>query len=326
MAATLHGRHKWSGGRDAEGYRQFTLVNHVKTSSRDDGPFVVMSCAGLPTPGSTWLYGNDNDPWCYCLPTMKVTTYGTKDGHPGRNWLVEQQFTNKPGKRCNDTTIDDPLQEPQKLSGSFVNYIKEIVYDKDGQMVKTSSHELIRGPQVEFDHSRMKVNVSQNVGSLELDVLAAMINTVNYATLWTMAPRCVKLSQASWKRELVGVCSYYYTRDFEFDIDADTFDHDALDEGTKVLHGHWNDNGTVPGWTLDNIGGSAPDADNPTHFDRYKDRNGENCRVILDGTGLPADTHIISGTGSGNSGQPGSIHIAHYQESNFLLLGIPTTF
>jgi hypothetical protein len=43
-------------------------------------------------------------------------------------------------------------------------------------------------------------------------------------------------------------------------------------------------------WVLDTIGGALPDPANPQHFDRYKDRNGENTKVILNGAGIPADS------------------------------------
>lgn len=149
-------------------------------------------------------------------------------------------------------------------------------------------------------------------------------------------------------------------------------------------------------WILDNVSpGVKPDPKNPNHFIRYKDQNGENARLLLDGQGKPAlplrgggissidaiagsdddfkvftllphllrngDTVRISGVtgltaanglwkvtvtsnssftlngsahmengvpmgGRWSTGGVGLIVVQKYSESNFLLLGIPTSF
>jgi len=126
----------------------------------------------------------------------------------------------------------------------------------------------------------------------------------------------------------------------------ETFDRELLDEGTKVLKGHWG-RGMVRlppaqggimfdeghGWVVDDISPSytdqnlqivpakEADPDNPSHFIRFKDRNNENARVILNGAGLPWDPSAeTSGTADD---EPGRIRVEKYGESNFLLLGIP---
>jgi hypothetical protein len=58
-----------------------------------------------------------------------------------------------------------------------------------------------------------------------------------------------------------------------------------------------------------------PDSTNPQHFIRYKDRNGENARVLLDGAGIPIE----------DGATPVYRDVEYYPESNFLLLGIPLT-
>ena len=118
-------------------------------------------------------------------------------------------------KRCNTTSIENPLAEPQKVSGTFIKYTRELVWDKDGDLLIYSSHEPIKGGDVEFDRNRPSVRVEQNVSGLGLATFAAMVDTLNDATLWGLVARCIKLDNVSWERKLYGVCTYYYTRIFD---------------------------------------------------------------------------------------------------------------
>lgn len=397
-AAVRGGPRIWGGSRDDEGYREFTVRHIVKTTNKADGPYMVMFAAGLPAIGSVWNFGNDLDVWAFCYPYMKVDLHQHKEGDPHYWWAVDQKFSTKPLSRCQDTQVEDPLLEPQQVSGNFGKYTIEAVYDRFGSLIKSSSHEQIRGRQVEFDNNKPSVTIRQNVASLGLSTFAQMIDTVNDGPMWGLSERMVKLSNAPWERKVFGQCRYYYTRTFDFDIDYKTFDRRALDEGTKALNGHWttsatsgsgmtvnitsvsttgaitgvatvtggtdypasttfqiavtggggtlgvvtastNSSGVVTGvtlsaggsgysvtgiastatgtgWVLDNIFGVTPNPDNPQHFTRYKDRNGENTRAILNGRGTPV----------ANVSEAAQIDVAYYQESNFFTLGIPTSF
>lgn len=299
--------------RDREGHRTHVYKFLVYTDDYLDGPFIAGSAPGLPLVGSALFIGNDIDPWAFCLPDLEVVPKSSTSDKPEveHYWIVTMTFSTRPLFRCQDQSIEDPLLEPDRISGSFVKYTKEVTKDKDGNFIQNSSHELIKGPLVEFDHNRPTVRIEQNVTALELDVFSPLIDTVNDSPLWGLPARTIKLSNVSWQRKLYGTCSYYYTRILDFDVDFNTFDRTALDEGTKVLHGHWEDTG----WVLDDINGSPPDPDNPQHFDRFKDRKEENATTVLDGAGKPYD-------GSG-TGVPGSIDISYYAQSNFLVLGIP---
>ncbi len=313
--------------RDTEGHRDYRVEHIVVTTDSLDGPQVVMNAVGLPVIGSLWAFGNDLDVWAFCYPDMKVSVHQQKKGDATQYWKVEQKFSTRPLNRCQDETIEDPLLEPQKVSGSFVKYTQEVSEDRWGDAIKTSSHELIHGPQVEFDHNRPTVRIEQNVASLELALFTSMIDTLNDATLWGLGPRRIKLSNTTWERKIFATCDYYYTRVFDFDIDFGTFDREVLDEGTKALHGEWDTEAGCEGsaWQLIEICGEEPDPTNPSHFSRYKDRNDENTRVILDGEGKPWENAIETGTGTPDTG-PGKIPVEYYNESNFLLLGIPVEF
>lgn len=340
MTCIVRGGPRTVGGeRDEYGYRTFD-ISHIVEGDFTDGPANVMQCPTLPQVGDTWsILTGDGDPYCWFTPYMKVAIHQEKEGEKVQYWKVDQKATNKPMKRCNETQIDNPLEEPQKVSGSFVKYTQEVFRDRFGRPIKSSSHEILRGPGVEFDFNRPNVKIEQNVGSLELSLFSGMIDHVNDSDLWGLPKRCVKLSAASWERKLFGVCTYYYTRSFDFDIDANTFDRWLLDEGNKCLYGEWakntadmsngcridsSDSGSL--WKLLCINGSPPDKNNPQHFIRYKDRNGEMGRCILNGRGEPAALDPGTGTGTTGTAPPGYIYVEYYPETNFLTLGIPTTF
>ena len=290
MTATLHGGPiVWGLDRDEEGHRTFNVSFLAHTTDTADGPYKILTgITGLPIPGeSYWAYGNDVDTEAICSPATKLSLWNHVEGDPHHWWRFDYKFSTKRNtKRCQDTNVTDPLMEPDRVSGSFNKYTKEVMTDKDGKYIRSSSHEIIRGAQVEFDHNRPTVRIEQNRLLLGLDEFSQMIDGVNDVPMWGLPERTIKLSNVSWERKLYGVCSYYYTRTFEFDIDYATFDKAAMDEGTKVLNGRWGSDGS---WELTPINsyGLLPDPNNPAHFMRMKDRNGENMKVILDGFGQP---------------------------------------
>ncbi len=312
----------WEGERDEEGYRTWMLT-FVVGSDAGDGPAAVMLTAGLPLVGSLYTIGTDYDLWAYCTPYMKVRSAGnTTEGSKPKVWLVDMKFTTRPldRDRSNSPGVDDPTQEPDKVSGSFTKTTEEGIKDRYGNAILTSSFEQIRGPQNEWPKNKPKVRVEQKVPQLQADLWGPMIDTVNDAALWGFAARCWWLSDVSWEKKFHGNFDYYYVRTFEFDGDANTHDRDLLDEGTKALHGAWNaTTGAYDITPFDPFGLVTPDYLNPQHYIRFVDKNGNPARCILNGYG-----HPISGdSGTGTLDAAGRRHVEKANESNFLLLGIP---
>lgn len=311
VARILDGQTTWELERDAEGHRTYTTTFIVEADPTD-GPGIVLQTAGLPIPGDYWIVDNDVDVWAFCRWNAKIKPL--IDREPNRYWSAEFIFSTKPPdlKADRDTQspsgVEDPLLEPQKVSGSFVKFQEEAFYDRFGEPIVNSAFELQRGPKVEFDEDRQQINIEQNVPLLQLPLISLMSNRVNAFTLWGLPPRCIKLSSIRWDRKFYGHGNVYYTRMFEFDINYNTFDRDILDEGTMVLHGHWDKDSET--WVLDNIAGLPPDYLNPSHFIQFKDRKGENSTVTLNGFGLPAG-FVVAGndmymamTSVANTGRP----------------------
>lgn len=292
------GPRSWTGGKDSEGNREYKIKFRVKTTDKRDGPAAAMQTAGLPTPGAIWNYGNDVDAEAWCRE--QCTMSGASEIGAGKPLLqldLEYTFSTKPeseGQKqgCETGSIKDPLLQPPKVKGNFAKYMEEASFNRFGRAILTSSFERVKGSQNEWDKNRPCVVVEHNVASLGLDIFTPMIDTVNSLTLWGIPRRCIKLSDVSWEALYYGLCYKYYKRVFNFDIRFDGFDRNVVDEGTKALRGDWDrtvGSPTYGRYVLDSSLDVATARLDPNNFVRFKDWNGENVPVILDGRGMPYD-------------------------------------
>lgn len=301
MAATLVGEYEVSAVRDEEGHREFTLSSRVRTSTVTDGPATVMATPGLPAIGVSWgtwsgCPWSEIDAWARCWPNLKVRMAYEGEG-PVTSWIVDQTFSTKPIKRCQDETVENPVNEPPQLSGSFLKLVREATEDRNGNVLQMSNRELMAGPAVERDDNRPTVRIQFNTLVLPLTTFAGMVDSVNDAALWGLGPRRIKLDNVSWEKKYYGVCNAYYTITYEFTIKFDQWTHRIVDEGNLVK--------------VD----PAADPTDPDSWVQAQDNHDENIRVLLDG--------------NGNRLAPGANPFVHqkeiYDEDNLLLLGIPST-
>jgi len=338
VAAYLAKHRSWKGSRDSDGNREYWLTSLVKTSSVDDGPAAVMQCPGLALPGSLWTFGNDIDLWAWCRPDMEISIKDEKEGDGALWWLVRQKFSTKTPtgeesrrneSSCYDQAAQDPLSEPDRISGAFVKekregqFAREISYYtgsvapdnlRSGPFqdipITNSAFERIHGPQNEWDELLPQVVIEQNVPLLQFDVLAQYRFHVNDAPLWGFPARCVKLSSIRWARNFYQQCYLYYTRTLEFDINPDTWDRNITDEATSYLKGTWS--GNPPVYTA----AAGADPRKQQHFVRAEDFKGGPKRFVLNGNGEPINA----------AADAGIVRVQYYEEANFLQLGIPLDF
>ena len=292
--ATALGRIDWGLTRDDDGNRTYNLRWLVE-GSVGDGPLTILGASGLASIGSTWGYGGDSDAWAFCHPESRVSPVLKKE--PGKFWFVDQTFTTKPLRRCQSSSIENPLLEPARLGGSFVRNKREATQDRDGKALKNSSHETYRGAVTEVDDSNHTVRVGLNVLTMNLPLYTQYAHCLNDATLWGMSAETIKYSYFSWVRKLYGTCTYYYSLDMDFEVNYNGWTRSILDEGTRYL---------APGGTDTNI----------VEYIQYKDPRGENSKVLLDGAG-----GILTDPDS-----PEYNDFDLYDTANLLLLGIPSTF
>lgn len=352
----------WGGGIDAEGHRTYKLKVQVE-AGYGDGPAAVLNTPGLPQPGSIWLYENVTDPWAWCDGSAEVA--GRQgDGQRETIWDLTYTYSTRPrgqrpgqgqgggkddrgqGKKCADNSIQNPLSEPPRTSGGSVRYQEEARVDKDGRPLRNTAFEPIKGPQATFDKSRGQVVVEQNVLNLELQTCKKMMDSVNDATLWDLPARCWKLSEFHWERKLYGTCYFYYTRRFVFESSVyvvpagglsvvylsgfgenlaagsvvSGWDRIIVDEASRVLNGEWKDNaGGGKKWVVANFrDGTVPDYTKQNHYVDLRNPTGAgNTRMFLSRT--------VRGTPATDATDLNLIMLKKYSESNFLLLGIPTS-
>jgi hypothetical protein len=256
-----------------------------------------MLCPGLPQIGDTWAIFGDLDLLAFCHPDLKVTPEVT--GEANTLWQAEQTFSTRAIKRCQSTSVDDPLLEPPEVSGTFTKYIREAYVDKDGDAITNSSLEIIRGELVEYDDPRPTVQVGMNVSTLPLATVTQILRQapLNSSTMWGLPARSVKLSNFTFTRKYYESCSVYYHIVYDFEINFDTWDRWMLDHGTRRLR-------------------DSGDDENPDDMIQHRNGNdGSLQTVLLDGSGgLLAP-----------GGTPVEIKIELFDESNLLLLGIPSS-
>lgn len=291
----------WTVQRDNEGHRDYEAIFLVEQESVEDGPNMALFADGLPNTGDVWDFGNDYDPWAFCQPETRVSRHQAIEGHRHLYWQVAKKFSTRPLKRCQDQSIENPLDEPPQISGSFTSYMKEAEKDRNGKHILSSSLEKITG--LERDIKMPTVVISMNSLSLDLATVTQVISSypLNDSAMWGVAARCVKLTNFSWERRLYGTCTFYYNRRFEFEIKFDTHDlTDVADAGFKVYKG-------------------SGSTSNPANYEVYKDDKGENTQTPI----------LLNGSGSINPDPVGSPvflpTIELYGQSNLLLLGIPSS-
>jgi hypothetical protein len=234
------------------------------------------------------------------------------------------------------------MLEPMRISGSFTQVQKEVQYDLDGNHLVNSAGEPFTGAQVTFQYARATVRIEQNVSSLGLSTFSSMINTVNQYPLWNCPARTVRLTNVPWERKVWQACYFFYVRTFEFEVDlynkdADGmqigFDHDIIDSGNLCLRGRWDVDSESSTYDTYVLAPGVPSAlyrgypINPGDLIPYKNKDGDHSRVMLDGYGRPASARVTpNGGGTITTDPPAHYVVQYYRESDFLQLGIPSSF
>lgn len=312
---------EWTGKRDMDLHRTYNVKFLIETDDIEDGPQLVTYALDLPNVGDPWTYGNDNDQYAVCTPIVQCETVLKRESNFW--WILSYEFTTRPWLACLTDQLTNPISQPDYISGSFVTYqertCKKLNGDGSvttgtgsGTYTSTSTSNTIISSSLEpiwvsKDKNRPTVSISQTRASLGLSIFSQMIDTLNDSTLWGLPPRCIKLRNVPWKRMVWGRCNYYYQRTLEFDINYKTFDETELrDQGHRVID--------KKKLELD----PYLDRTNPDNFTRACDERGNINKIVL-----------LNGQGEMCTDPTNHEHfiptVQLYEESNFLILGVPAT-
>lgn len=211
---------------DEEGYRDYNIRWQVRTNL-DEGPLAAMTAPGLPLLGSGYVH----DPWC--IYQGKGGSRLKKVDGSKRIWDVNTAFTNRPCKRDNSNTRQDPLAEPPQWSGGNNKFQEEVRVDKDGNPLVNSAKEPLTG--IQRDKNRPTLQLVMNVAWMNLTLLGGYLDAVNSNVQWGKAVRTLKCENFTWQKHYAQTGYPYYSVTFSFEINDETWDFKLLDHGNMVL-------------------------------------------------------------------------------------------
>lgn len=300
---------------DKEGIRTYTITFLVVTTDIGDGPEVVANTPELPNVGVTYSSFasdwtgkgtlNDADPWVWCTPELEARPHRQVDNEPTTHWEVTTKFTNAEQTRDNTNTVQNPLLEPNKLSGNFSLKSIATTKDKDGDLIQTTAFEPIK---VDRDDAHAQIIIERNKGTIDLSTITPLINKVNNATLWGLATRKVKFNEYSWRELRYATNTKYYRERLVFGINPNTWSRDDIpNKSKKTINGGWIE-GVFSAFTTD--------VNDPSKYIRAVDKQGNPTEYFLNKTtGEPS-----------SSSTPTYLDTVHlYGETNFASLGLPAT-
>jgi hypothetical protein len=229
----------WTLNIDGEGQREYSVTWQVQTTSADDGPDIALTCPGLPVPGSHFAVSNSTDPWAFYQRKGSARLHDRMKS--AKLWDVTINYSTRPARRCMDSSVQDPLLEPARVSGGFNKFTRRAVKDTSGNALVTTGNEPILSG-VEIDDNRPTVRLEMNVAWVNLTFVSSYVDTVNNATWWSCAARTIKCSEFNWERVLYGTCRFYYRVQFTFELKRDTWDYTLANYGRYA----WSNSPTTP--------------------------------------------------------------------------------
>lgn len=212
------------GSIDADFHREYMSTWEVLTDNKLDGPrtarrAIIPGGNAIPAYGEQYLWGNDSDPWAFCS-RLHASTRDVKK--TAKLWTVKVTHSTRPKFRQSSSEIENPLDEPILLYGSFVQFRRPATTDKDGQaIVNTVGEPFV--PALERDDSRDSLIMEINTATVSLLQRALFRDAVNSTPIWGLPARTVKLMQWTWRIAYFAVAEPYIQHRLEFHINTDEY-------------------------------------------------------------------------------------------------------
>lgn len=231
MTAALAREIKSSMQWDPDHNRSYVSIYEVITDDKEDGPITALNAPGIPPYRSQYSWGNDLDNWAFA---NDATADLRNVDETRKLWTVTVNFSTRPSFRCGDTKIENPLSEPIRLGGSFMQFTRPATTDRNGNAIINSVSEPFI-PSIEIDDSRKVLTIQKNTAAISLSNWANYSDTVNSGSLWGLSARMVKLNQWRWTVQYWGTCFAYISNEWEFHINYQLWNHKPLDAGFRHL-------------------------------------------------------------------------------------------
>lgn len=284
---TNHGPVKKSASANRDGERKYEITYLVEMTSATDGPLLAVGGLivdlGVTVGTSTLSINGDVDSYAYLTHGYKTERHatGSEKGYYWKVTLFYETVTREGQDRDPTNPVENPLNDPVKISGTFSKGTVKVCKDASNATIKNTSHDPI---YVDKDESRPTVRIEKNVTTLPLSSITNLINNVNSVSMWGLSARKIKFSSASWTRKYWGT-TVYYTLVYEFEINTNTFDRtDIPDRNNKHIRGEFD---------KDNNFTAKPGMDvaNPEDFEPWVNARGRYKDGWLNtSTGVPSNT------------------------------------
>lgn len=239
MSATSVTTLRSVGGIDDEGHQDYTVDYHVKTNSVNDGPYVAINATGVARWGDAYSYGSESNAYAFC---RRLRADYAKYPDDRLNWIVQAYYTTKPyggysGSRGGELTstglFQSPLDEPWKISGSYVRLTRVTDRDRNGDAITNSAHEP-KVAEVPYGHDTLRLEGPS--ATLSLSTRAQAMFAVNSATIWGLTARQLMMTSWTYDIRYYGTQAYVHNS-LEFEINYAGWNEVFVDAGFREYVG-----------------------------------------------------------------------------------------
>lgn len=165
--------------------RTYTVVYRAEVNDQRYMPTTINHAAGLPAYGDFFQYTpeGETDPtsWDLMSVLLKKRSKLEDPATSKTRWLITLEYGPQqegPTGAESGEIVSSPLDEKPRISGSFVEYLRAIDKDVDGDPIETTSKEPF-DPPVEIEDGILEISVTKNYAAIDLTALANLRGKVN---------------------------------------------------------------------------------------------------------------------------------------------------
>ena len=215
--------------------RQYTVLYEVLTDSRTDGPKTVASAGGLPSPGTSYSYGDESDVDALCIGA--AGDIGCRDlGESRKVWVVPVLFGTAGitgGSNSDGSSGPQQIDGPWVVSGDTVGRMVAKLSDLDNVPLCNSVGErFIPAPEAQLNMATVKL--SRKTSSLSFVDWLTTVDAINSTAFWGQPAFTWKCLRWTWSVQWRGV-SAYVQNDVELQYNAEGWKFKPVDYGKRYI-------------------------------------------------------------------------------------------